>query len=105
VSFNARPSRRFLFMLAGHLKMTVGELEQRMDSIELSEWLAFARFYQPLDNSWAQAGLLASAVLAPHARRGKSPSPSDFIPTEKPPQHKTQMIDVLSKMKRDLDGK
>lgn len=92
-------------MLAGHLKMTVGELEQRMDSRELSEWLAYARFFQPLDNTWAQTGLLASVMLAPHSRRGQCPAPSDFIPTEKAPQHKTQMLTVLEQMKRDLDGK
>jgi hypothetical protein len=92
-------------MLAGHLGMTVGELEQRMDSRELSEWLAFARYFQPLDNSWAQTGVLASAVLAPHSRRGHIPKPSDFIPIDSPPQHKSQMLDVLSKMKQDLDGK
>lgn len=104
-SFNARPLRRFLFMLAGHLKMTVGELERRMDSHELTEWLAFARYYQPLDNSWAQAGLLASVSLAPHSRRGNCPTPEDFIPVEKPPQHKTQIFSVLEQMKQDLDGK
>jgi hypothetical protein len=92
-------------MLAGHLKMTVGELEERMDSRELSEWLAYARYYQPLDNSWAQTGLMASAILAPHSRRGQCPAPHDFIPIEKPPQHRTQMISVLEQMKRDLDGK
>jgi len=92
-------------MLAGHLKMTVGEIEERMDSHELSEWLAFARYFQPLDNSWAQTGVLASAVLAPHSRRGQCPKPRDFIPTERPPQHKTQMLDVLAQMKMDLDGK
>jgi hypothetical protein len=92
-------------MLAGHLGMTVGELEQRMDSRELSEWLAFARYFQPLDNSWAQTGVLASAVLAPHSRRGHMPKPADFIPTDSPPQHKTQMLDVLAQMKQDLDGK
>jgi hypothetical protein len=92
-------------MLAGHLGMTVGELEQRMDSRELSEWLAFARYYQPLDNSWAQAGVIASAVLAPYSKRGQSPKPADFIPTDSPPQHRTQILDVLAQMKRDLDGK
>lgn len=92
-------------MLAGHLKMTVGELEQRMDSIELSEWLAFARYYQPLDNSWAQTGLLAAVTLAPHCKRGHTPSASDFVPIEKPPQHKTQILAVLQQMKKDLDGK
>lgn len=89
-------------MLAGHLKMTVGEIEQRMDSHELTEWLAWARYFQPLDNSWAQTGILASVSLAPHARRGQCPKPRDFIPTEKPPQHKTQILDVLSQMKKDL---
>jgi hypothetical protein len=92
-------------MLASHLRMTVGQLEREMDSHELSEWLAFARYYQPLDNSWAQTGLLASSVLAPHVRRGHTPSPQDFIPLEKPPQHKTQMLTVLEQMKQDLDGK
>ena len=85
--------------------MTVGQLEREMDSHELSEWLAFSRYYQPLDNSWAQAGLMASASLAPHTRRGHTPSPNDFIPTEKPPQHKTQILSVLEQMKQDLDGK
>jgi hypothetical protein len=92
-------------MLASHLKMTVGELEQRMDSRELSEWLAFARYFQPLDNSWAQTGVLASATLAPYSRKGQCPKPMDFVPMERPPQHKTQMLDVLAQMKKDLDGK
>jgi hypothetical protein len=92
-------------MLASHLRMTVGQIEREMDSHELSEWLAFARYYQPLDNSWAQTGLLASSTIGPHMRRGYWPSPADFIPVEKPPQHKTQMISVLEQMKRDLDGK
>jgi len=92
-------------MLAGHLGMTVGELEQRMDSRELSEWLAFARYYQPLDNSWAQTGVLASAVLAPYSKRGHTPKPADFIPIDSPPQHTTQILGVLAQMKRELDGK
>lgn len=92
-------------MLASHLKMTVGELEQRMDSRELSEWLAYARYFQPLDNSWAQTGMLASVALAPYSKRGHAPRPADFIPLEKPPQHKTQIVSVLEQMKRDLDGK
>jgi len=34
--------------LAGHLKKTVGELLDTMDSRELSEWMAFASL-EPLD--------------------------------------------------------
>lgn len=89
-------------MLAGHLKMTVGELERRMDSRELSEWLAFARYFQPLDNSWAQTGVIASAALAPYCKRGATPRPADFVPIAPAPQHPTQMTDVLFKMKKDL---
>jgi hypothetical protein len=90
-------------MLAGHLKMTVGEIEERMDSRELSEWLAYHRFFRPLDDSWAQAGTIASAVLLPHVRRGQAPRPADFVPLEQPPQHKTQILDVLARMKADLE--
>lgn len=91
-------------MLAGHLRMTVGEIEQRMDSRELSEWLAYHRFFRPLDDSWTQTGIMASASLMPYSRRGHAPKPADFVPLERPPQHKTQMMDVIAQMKRDLEG-
>jgi hypothetical protein len=92
-------------MLAGHLGMTVGEIEERMDSRELSEWLAYARYFQPLDNSWSQTGILASVSLAPYSQKGQCPAPKEFIPIEHPPQHRSQMRSVLEQMKRDLDGK
>lgn len=91
-------------MLAGHLKMTVGELRQRMDSRELSEWLAFARYFQPLDNSWAQASMLASVILAPYSKKGHAPKPKDFMPLETAPQHPSQILAVLEQMKRNLEG-
>jgi hypothetical protein len=59
--------RRFLFRLAGHLGMTVRELSRRMDSQELSEWVAFTRYYHALPDPWQQTGLLTSAVLAPYS--------------------------------------
>lgn len=102
---NARPGRRFLFALAGHLGMTVGQLETEMDSHEFSEWLVYAQYFQPLDNSWLQAGLITSAALAPYSRKGHAPKVSDFYPVDKPPQHTTQLNDVLRRMKEDLDGK
>jgi hypothetical protein len=92
-------------MLASHLRMTVGELEQRMDSRELSEWMAWATYFQPLDNSWATTGVLASAIYAPHCKRGNIPKPTDFYPVIKPPQHKLQMQSVLQQMKSDLESK
>jgi hypothetical protein len=100
---NARPSRRFLFALAGHLGMTVQDIEQRMDSRELAEWICYARFYRPLNDSWKQMGILASAALAPYSKRGMAPKPDDFIPLEQPPQHRTQINDALSRLKADLE--
>jgi hypothetical protein len=36
--------------------------------------------------------------LAPYVRRGQAPKVTDFIPVEKPPQHKTQMEETLARM-------
>lgn len=87
-----------LFALAGHLKMTVRELEQRMDSRELSEWIAYTRFFEPLPDSWRQTGLIASAVLAPHYPKGRSPSAEDWVPVETPPQHPEQVKAEIQKL-------
>ena len=80
-----------MFRLASHLRMTVGELCRRMDSRELSEWMAYTRYYEALPDAWQQTGLIVSAVLAPYSPKGKCPKASDFVPIEKPPQHATQM--------------
>lgn len=100
---NARPLRRFLFRLAGHLKMTVGELERRLDSNELTEWIAYDRFYEPIGEEWLQTCLLTSAVLSTVAGK-KAPKPAELMPVEKPPMHKTQIEDELRKMFADLNA-
>ena len=82
--------------------MTVGEIERRMSSRELGEWLAFTRYYQALPDSWAETGLLASAVLAPYSEKGKTPRASDFNPIETPPQHEIQARDVILDLKKQL---
>lgn len=95
-------TRRFAFALAGHLKMTVRELMQRMDSAELTEWRAYTKYFEAIPDHWAETGLIVSAVLAPHAPRGKAPTAADFNPIEKPPQHQAQAVDVLMDLKRQL---
>ena len=90
--------RRFLFRLAGHLKMTVKQLCREMDSRELSEWVAFTRHYHALPDPWQQTALLTSAVLAPYSPAGKAPKASDFNPIEKPPQHADQIRTELQKL-------
>lgn len=82
--------------------MTVGELSRRMDSRELTEWMAYTRYYEAIGNPWAETGLIVSALLAPHAPRGKAPKPSDFIPIEPAPQHQAQARDVLMDLMKQL---
>jgi hypothetical protein len=93
-----------MFRLAGHLKMTVGELERRMSAVEFAEWLAYTRYFEALPDSWRETGLLASAVLAPYSAKGRTPKADDFVPIEKPPQHQDQMFDQLRQLKQDLGG-
>lgn len=100
---NARPSLQFKFALASHLKKTVAEIDE-MDSREFSQWMAYSRWFRPLDNPWIQTGMIASAVLAPYSR--KVPSATDFVPIEdKAPQHPTQIEQTLRQMAADLGKK
>jgi hypothetical protein len=78
--------------------MTVRELSERMDSRELSEWIAYTRYFQALPDEWRQAGLIASAVLAPHSSKGKAPRISDFVPIDTPPQHPEQTRAEIQKL-------
>lgn len=82
--------------------MTVGEIERRMSSRELGEWLAYTRYYQALPDSWAETGLLTSAILAPYSEKGKAPKASDFNPIEEPPQHQVQAREVILDLRRQL---
>jgi hypothetical protein len=101
---NARPLRRFLFRLAGHLKMTVGELCRRMDSRELSEWIAYDRYYEPIGDQWLQTGVVTSAVIATVAGR-KAPKPQDIVPIDKrAPMHPSQIEAELRRMHEDMNG-
>lgn len=76
--------RRLLFRLAGHLKMTVGELESRMSSRELSEWIAFDRL-SPLPDPWTIHGHLCALLWAISGQKKKA-QPADFIPAARPPR-------------------
>jgi hypothetical protein len=100
---NARPSLQFKFALASHLKKTVAEIDA-MDSREFSQWIAYSRWFRPLDNPWLQNGMIVSSVLAPYSRR--TPEATDFIPLEgTAPQHPTQIAETLRRMAADLGQK
>lgn len=84
--------------------MTVGEIERRMSMRELAEWMAYTRYFEAIPNEWQQTGLIVSALLAPYAGKGQTPSPSEFVPIEKAPQHQNQILDVLEQLKNELEG-
>ena len=98
---NARPTVQFKYRLASHLKKTIAEIDQ-MDSREFSGWLAFSRWFRPLDHPWLQTGMVLSYMVAPYTK-GRLPSAEDFIPIEdKAPQHRTQIEETLRRMAADL---
>jgi hypothetical protein len=82
--------------------MTVRELSERMDSRELSEWLAYTKYFQALPDSWEETGLLASLLAIPYSPRGRCPRGHDFVPVEKPPQHEAQAAEVVRDLARQL---
>jgi hypothetical protein len=82
--------------------MTVRELCERMDSAELSEWMAFTRYFFALPNPWLETGLIASSLAAPYCQPGEVPKPGDFVPLERPPQAPEQDREALLKLRKNL---
>jgi hypothetical protein len=80
--------------------MTQGELCRRMSSEELSEQIAYSRWFGALPDEWRQTGLIVSALLAPHCSKGRAPKPEDFVPIQTPPQHESQDLAALMELRR-----
>lgn len=75
-----------------------------MDSREFSQWIAWARWFQPLDDTWGQTAMLVTSVLAPYSKQ--TPDPEKFIPVEdRAPKHPTQIAETLRRMAEDLGKK
>lgn len=82
--------------------MKVSDIERTMSCRELAEWMAYAQHYEAFSDTWAQTGLLVSAMLAPYSEKGKTPKASDFIPIKTPPQHDMQARDAVVELKKQL---
>jgi len=76
-----------------------------MDSAELAEWITVHTHFMPLPDPWHQTGVIASAALAPYARKGHTPKASDFVPIQQPPQHPEQMAAALRQLQQELRGR
>ena len=75
--------------------MTQGELLLRMNSNELSEWMAFDRL-EHIPNSWLQTGILASTIATcGMAKLKKQPTPEDFMPTYKTKQNPVSSLRAM----------
>lgn len=81
--------------------MTVGELLDRMDSAEFSEWIAVDRYFERIGDEWMQTGILAAAALAPYSKT--TPDPKRLIGLDDHiPRHRTQDLDALRRLHADL---
>jgi hypothetical protein len=84
--------------------MTVRELLARLDSQELSEWLAFNDL-EPLPDSYWQTGLVCATLANLWTAKGKSYDPHDFMPTGKPEptiQEQIAILDALAESSASL---
>ena len=91
-----------MFKLAGHLKMTVRELGERMDSQELTEWMAYSHYYELIPDINRSLAVLTTAVVAGYARRGNVPDPKKFMGMGVPPTHAVQDEAVIRMMAEQL---
>jgi hypothetical protein len=83
--------------------MTVRELCERMDSRELSEWMAYTRYFVPIENPWLQTGIVASYMAAPYTEEGKPPRTAEsFVPKLRAPQHEAQDRAAILKLRAEL---
>lgn len=91
-----------MFKLAGHLKMTVRELGERMDSEELSEWMAYHHYYEQIPDINRSLAILTTAVVAGYARKGNVPDPKKFMGMGVAPTHAIQDEETLRMMVEQL---
>lgn len=69
--------------------MTVRQLLENIDSVEISEWQAYDRL-EPFDNPYWRSGMLASTTV--NVMGGGKTKPTDFMPQRKKPQSVAQQI-------------
>lgn len=88
-----RPARQFYFRLAGHLGCTVRELLARIDSRELTEWMAYERLAGPLGGRRIDhaAALVTAAVVNTNRAKGPARQPADFLPPWGQPKPRRRM--------------
>jgi hypothetical protein len=77
----ARPARRFLFRLAGHLGKTVAEIEDTMSGAELLEWMEYENIepFGAWRDNW-HTSIIASILANANRKSGSAPiKMADFM--------------------------
>lgn len=62
---------------------SIDRLQEKVDSQQFAEWLAFNRI-SPLPDPWRQTGILAATTQNYSGFAKKAAKPGDFIPAYKP---------------------
>lgn len=88
--------------------MTVRELLARIDSRELSEWVAYEQITGPLgpERSDIHAGIIAATIANSNRGKGsKKAKPADFIPKwDKPKQDTAQQLTAIQQINAAFGG-
>lgn len=61
--------------------MTARELLGKLDSVELTEWMAFYQL-EPFGQDWLQTAVQSAAAQAPFAKKGQPPQLDKFMPVK-----------------------
>ena len=97
----SRPGRRFAFVLAGHLGMTVDQLVRSMSVDEFAEWQAFYQL-EPFGEDWRQTAYVCTMIGNGNGGRGvgRPYRPRDFLPVHPPSRQQSpeEMIAVFRQL-------
>lgn len=93
----------FLFKLAGHLHKSVSEIERTVGSDELTEWMAYHKYFHPIGDVERLLSMLIVAIIGGYrGRKGPLPKADAFRGVSKPPQHEIQIRDELDALALEL---
>lgn len=88
--------------------MTVADLDYRLGSVELTEWMAFENITGPLGRRRGdiQAATIAATIAnANRSKRGKKAKVADFlIPYGNQKKSAEQMLDAIRSINRSMGG-
>lgn len=96
--------------MATQLGCTVAELDRRISSHELTEWMAFERIEGPLGprRSDFHAAQIVAAIAQSNAKKGKRYKLSDFLlawDRRKPHQSPQEMLRAVKALNRRMGGR